>query len=354
LTASLLFFRNQNGFFCKNVVVAFWFCVIMKAEQRLKGVLLVRIIRKVPIMTKPYPTPSCHASTHLHFPDGDLLAAWFGGSKEKDPDVRIWYSSCRRDVWSAPAKIPSEEPIPHWNPVLFGESKESVTLYYKVGYSIPEWKTMVVTSKDGGHHWSPPQELVLGDDSGGRGPVKNKPIRLSNGKLLAPASTERGVWRPFADHFDGKSWRKIAIPSEDTVNLIQPSFVETQNGRVIALLRSNNGFLYRSVSEDYGEHWSKAEPTALPNNNSGLDAVLFDGSIWLVCNPVAENWGKRTPLTLFVSKDEGKTFEKVLDLETAPGEYSYPAITAADERLFVTYTHCRETIVCCELAPDDE
>ena len=39
-----------------------------------------------------------------------------------------------------------------------------------------------IVSRDGGRTWSEPAELICGDESGGRGPVKNKPIRGSNGK----------------------------------------------------------------------------------------------------------------------------------------------------------------------------
>ena len=93
-----------------------------------------------------------------------------------------------------------------------------------------------------------------------------------------------------------------------------------------------------------------AYPTPLPNNNSGLDCVLTEsGVLVLVCNPVGENWGPRTPLTVFLSADNGKTFQKALDLEDGEGEFSYPAVIARGDRVYVTYTWNRKNIVCCEL-----
>ena len=68
--------------------------------------------------------------------------------------------------------------------------------------------------------------------------------------------------------------------------------------------------------------------TSLPNNNSGIDLVKVpDGRIFLLYNNVADNWGKRNPLTLAVSTDNGDTWENIMDLETDdPGEFSYPQL----------------------------
>ena len=38
------------------------------------------------------PFAQCHASTMAQAGDGTLLCAWFGGTREKDPDVSIWLS----------------------------------------------------------------------------------------------------------------------------------------------------------------------------------------------------------------------------------------------------------------------
>ena len=82
------------------------------------------------------------------------------------------------------------------------------------------------------------------------------------------------------------------------------------------LLRSSEGFVYRSDSADDGETWCSAYALSLPNNNSGLDLVRTAGGVlYLVCNPVAANWGQRSPLSLFKSTDEGASWQKLLDLE---------------------------------------
>ena len=85
--------------------------------------------------------------------------------------------------------------------------------------------------------------------------------------------------------------------------------------------------------------------TALPNNNSGIDGTaLPDGRLVLVCNPVGQDWGARTPLSVLVSGDGGRTWKRELDLARGEGEYSYPAVIAADGELLVTFTWNRRTV----------
>ena len=229
---------------------------------------------------------------------------------------------------------------------------------------------MVMVSYDDGASWSEPTELVDGDVSGGRGPVRNKLIRLASGRVLAGGSTEHGIWQAFADisDDDGISWNKsnavaiaklkynegektaesnIAVSSQSFYGrgVIQPSLWQSADGSVHMLLRSSEGFVHRADSNDEGESWSTAYPLTLPNNNSGLDLVaLADGRLLLVCNPVAANWGMRSPLSLFMSEDDGHTWHKLIDLETEKGEFSYPAIIAQDHDVYISYTYDRKNI----------
>src|SRR5690349_4153623 len=47
--------------------------------------------------------PSCHASTICQTPQG-LIAAFFGGSDEGEPDVGIWVSRHEGGKWSEPVE----------------------------------------------------------------------------------------------------------------------------------------------------------------------------------------------------------------------------------------------------------
>lgn len=304
------------------------------------------------------PTENCHASTVLPLPNGDVLAAWFGGTKEGRDDVDIWVSKKVGGSWSAPLCVSADDKMPHWNPVLFQRLDGTVCLFFKVGKKVRFWHTWLSVSKDAGLTWSEPAELVPGDTGNGRGPVKNKILRLADGRLLAPASSETGGrWLAFVDmSFDDcVTWHKqpdvpTRKPHRKYIPMIQPTLWESAPGTVHMLTRTGVGLVYRSDSADAGATWSMAYRTKLLNNNSGLDlAQTPDGNLYLVSNPIGDNWGARTPLTLMKSADNGGTWEEILVLENEEGEYSYPAIVADRNKLHITYTWKREKIAYWEI-----
>ncbi|NOU94479.1 neuraminidase (sialidase) [Paenibacillus sp. LMG 31456] len=324
------------------------------------------------------PFNSCHASTVIALPNGDLLVSYFAGTKEGNPDVAIWCSKRTDGVWSQPYLVADEEGLVHWNPVLFRKNDGQIVLHYKVGHPIPEWYTRVTVSNDDGVTWSEPVDLVPGD-VGGRGPVKNKLIVLQDGTWLAPASIEGEVWDCFADisYDQGVTWtRSELVPTNHgTENdgtmqlvrgkgLIQPTLWESKPGQVHMLMRSTSGFIYRSDSLDSGKTWSPAYRTYLPNNNSGIDlARMDDGTLVLAYNPVGMYRGPRMPLLLSISRDNGEYWEELVVMEAEyrsytipiePGEYSYPAVIAEGNHIYVTYTWKRERIVCWSLEVETE
>ncbi|MCL1793492.1 MAG: exo-alpha-sialidase [Oscillospiraceae bacterium] len=311
----------------------------------------MEIISQKPIFeTSNAPTLSCHASTIAEH-GGVLYAAWFGGSREGADDVGIWLSkkdSGEKSAWAVPVRLSADQNVPHWNPVLFSLGHR-LFLYYKKGKKITSWQTFFRILENGA--WSNETELVKGD-SGGRGPVKNKPVRTKNALILAPASIEedesakrsKNKWNAFIDiSDDGLAWTARPLIAADA-NLIQPSIWESESG-AHAFMRSDAGAVYRSDSADGGLTWGKAYKTAIPNNNSGLDAVYSEGNLYLAYNPVGENWGARTPLALSKSEDNGANWVKTLNLESSEGEYSYPSMIEAGGFLHVVYTYNRKSVM---------
>lgn len=275
--------------------------------------------------------PSCHASTIVETHDGTLVAAWFGGTAEQNPNVGIWLSRKIDGKWSEPIEVVNGlkhldglkhlglsgniARYPTWNPVLFqpqlAGKKLPLMLFYKVGPTPETWWGMLVTSDDDGKSWSEPARLP----DGILGPVRNKPVQLADGSILSPSSVEipgkLGQWQV---HFEkssdlGITWRKIG-PIHDgiAVQAIQPTLIHLGNDRWSALLRTRQGLIYQTDSRDAGESWRELYALKLPNNNSGMGAVMLrDGSHALVYNHIGGTPGKwggiRTPLNLSTSRD---------------------------------------------------
>lgn len=300
------------------------------------------------------PFKQAHASTLVCLDNGDYLVAWFGGTKEKDNDVGIWITKGDGTKWTFPVEVAKIREQPHWNPVLFKKENGDIILFFKVGAEIAIWETWYITSTDNGKTWSKPNELVNAD-RGGRGPVRNKPIVLSNGDWIAGSSDESGLWRAFVDitSDNGKSWNKSQFIDFDTTEvkgegMIQPTLWESTNGNVHMLLRTSAGAIYRSDSEDYGKTWNKAYKTLLPNPNSGIDLVkLQDGKLALLYNKDTKNWGSRAVLKLAVSDDDGHTWQDIMHIENGVkgDEFSYPAIVSCGDDIALTYTWKRSNVM---------
>lgn len=314
----------------------------------------MKVISSGFVFEKGQPFDQCHASTVLHTRNGNFLVAWFGGTHEKHDDVGIWLSEGKPGNWSAPVEIAKIREDAHWNPVLFQANNGDIILYFKVGKTIDFWETWYKRSTDGGKTWSEAQELVAGD-KGGRGPVRNKPIILSDGTWLAPSSNElKGVWNAFVDRSDdgGKTWTATPFISvnRDSIQeegVIQPALWESSNGNVHMLLRSSAGVICRSDSKDFGKTWSPVYKTNLPNPNSGIDVTKLDnGTLVLAYNRDDKNWGERNPMSLALSTDNGMTWPTSIDIETgkAGDEFSYPSIIHFGDSVAVTYTWKRKSI----------
>jgi predicted neuraminidase len=299
--------------------------------------------------------PSCHASTVAETKSG-LVVAWFGGTAERNPDVCIYVSRHVNGAWTTPAMVAngvgfSASRLPTWNPVLFQPQAGPLLLFYKVGPSPATWWGMTKTSTDDGKTWSTPKPLP----DGILGPIKNKPVQLANGDILAPTSTEsdRG-WRV---HFErsldgGRTWNDTPpVNDGKSIGAIQPSILFHQDGRLQAIGRTKNSKLFETWSMDDGKTWGPMNLLDLPNPNSGTDAVtLRDGRQLLVYNHNTRNGTPsegRSPLNVAVSLD-GKSWSAALVLEdnpNAPSGFAYPAvIQTADGLVHITYTWERKRI----------
>jgi len=321
-----------------------------------------------------------HASTLVELKNGDVLAAWFGGVKEGNPEQTIYGARLHRGLWSAPQALAKTEKVASWNPVLFHTKDGRLWLYYKVGTKPSTWTGARKVSSDEGLSWSAEEKLP----DGILGPIKDKPLVLKNGTIVSGSSVENGKWAAWIERSvdSGKNWTKygpITIPenldvpdagaiaasaqtaplpalakesvttklyppAKTTVGIIQPAVVQLGEHHLRIYARGHTKAARIAVADSYddGVTWSQARYLDLPNPNSGIDAVrLKDGRVVLIFN---HSYNTRTPLNLAVSA-EGEHFTVFKTLEDGPGQYSYPAIIqAANGDLLMTYSWRRQTI----------
>jgi predicted neuraminidase len=226
---------------------------------------------------------------------------------------------------------------------------------------------MMMSSHDGGLNWGRPQRLPPGV----LGPVKDKPIQLSDGSILCGSSTEDSVqgWQVHVESTSdlGRTWKIVGpINRSGEFNAIQPTLLINPDGRLQLLCRTKEMIVATAWSSDRGASWTRLAPSGLYAPNSGIDAVtLSDGRQLLVYNfrsgprtgPPApntafrlsrhgEDWGARWPLNLALSRD-GLHWTQGLTLEDQPrpNGYAYPAvIQTRDGLVHITYTWNRQRI----------
>jgi predicted neuraminidase len=312
------------------------------------------VVTKQELLFTAPPFKQCHASTLVEVTKNRFLVACFGGSQESKPDVAIWLTTIAKEGISTPQRVADGVVsdtlrYPAWNPVLFKARGSNLLLFYKVGPNPREWWGMVKTSADDGRTWSVARRLPPGV----LGPIKNKPVQLANGTILAPSSVEDsgGHWTIHLEKSTdkGQTWQVQPIDNESALDVIQPSILTYPGHRLQLLCRSKQGRLVQAWSPDSGVSWSPLSQTTLLNPNSGTDAVtLKNGTQLLVYNPAlpGKEWSDGRAQLRVAQSADGQAWHDVATLENgSTEEYSYPAIIQAqDGQVHITYTYNRQNI----------
>ena len=295
--------------------------------------------------------PECHASSIVNLDDGTRLAAWFGGTKEKNPDVTIWLSRYDNNTWQPMIQVAdgiqsAELRYPCWNPVLFNHSSGKLYLFYKVGPSPRQWWGEMKYSMDQGITWSDAEKLP----DKYLGPIRAKPIELSDGRILCPSSLEyaEGPWKVHMELYQPETneWQKTLVDHQSNFDVIQPTILRYSETQLQILCRSRQNKIIQAWSDNNGLSWGQLSTTDLPNPSAGIDGLtLDDGSQILVYNPTEDGPNDRSKLSVAFSRN-GREWQEIYKLENQEtGEYSYPAvIRSGKDRIDITYTWNRERI----------
>jgi predicted neuraminidase len=322
----------------------------------------------LPAFTETWVTPeghtaSAHSSAICALPSGDLLAVWYGGSREGAADVALFTSRLPAGsaTWTTPTttldRAMAEDELDRvikkvGNAVVFPDRAGSLWMVY-VTVSVGGWSGSalnVKTSQDEGRTWGESQRLTLNPFFNVSSLVRNKPIYASDGRIGLPVYHEMALkypqmlWLTPGPNGTVQDYRMRTLSSE--VGLIQPALVPLGQDRVLMMLRDRSAerSLHTAFSDDNGWTWSEAEPSSLPNPDAAVDALrLRDGRILLVYN---HSESGRENLQLAVSSDQGRTWRSDAILEQSEHqEYSYPNLVEDRRgRIHLTYTWQRERI----------
>lgn len=340
----------------------------------------------------PTHAAQAHASFLLELSNGDLTCTWFAGTEEGKPDVSIYFTRlpAGATTWTQEIKVSDDPERSEQNPVLFETPDNELWLLY-TAQEFGNQDTAIVRrriSRDGGLNWGPIEVLFAEPGTF----IRQGMLVLSNGEWLLPIfhclPTPGETWHGQNDVSavmisadKGRSWTEYAVP--DSKGAVHMNVTERKDGSLLALYRSRYADnILSSVSTDKGRTWSKPIATDLPNNNSSIQCrTLADGTLALVFNNVAATpavraeaggapiWGvPRTPLSIALSLDEGRSWPHIRDIELAPApppdlnldkpdrrarELSYPTVTGdKDGRINVAFTYYRKAIKFVRFRPE--
>ena len=229
-----------------------------------------------------------------------------------------------------------------------------IALFYLRKNSHTDCIPMMRTSSDEGNTWSEPIRCIK-DRNNYFVLNNNRVIQLKNGRLLMPvalhntkedgAFENQGIIYCYYSDDSGKTWTSSAeIPNPKKIMTQEPGVIELKDGRIMMFIRTDSGVQQLSFSKDRGKSWSAIEPSniASPLSPASIARIPSTGDLLLVWN---NNDGKdpktkerRTPLTTAISKDEGKTWQNLKNIEDNPdGSFCYTAIHFAKNEVLVGY-----------------
>jgi predicted neuraminidase len=305
-----------------------------------------------------------HSATLAQVANGDLIAAWYGGSDEAVTDVRLFISRCDHATgkWTPPQVLETREHVEKslglhvksiGNPVLYAD-EHGVSLFF-VSILFGGWSggTICMKTSADGAQWSAPRGVYTSPFLNVGMLVRARPWRYTDGTIALPIYHQLiRKWSAMARLDENGSVIDIARIA-DSRPLIQPWIVPVDASHAVAFLRWSSalpGCVTMTRSDDSGVHWSEISSTRLVHRDSGVSAIrLADGSLLAAYNNSA--WDRRD-LSIARTADGGIHWSRPhpVERDTAPDEivrreYSYPfLLQTRDGRYHMLYTWQRTRI----------
>jgi len=292
--------------------------------------------------------------------DGSILFVYsrYFGDSDHDNGTAYLAGRVSKDngrTWSEDRTIVEREGLLNVMSVSLLRLKNGdIALFYLKKNAWTDCIPYMRVSKDEAKTWSEPIPCIT--DKKGYFVLNNdRVLQLKDGRLLMAVALhqtpEEKEWSNgarlysyFSDD-NGRTWRTGSMVSNpDKVILQEPGVVELASGEVMMIIRASPGTQYRCYSRNRGIDWSPAEPAGIPSplSPATIQRIPRTGDLLMVWNRNGGEdprmKGKRTPLTVAVSKDEGKTWQHVKNIETDPdGWYCYIAMHFQKKEVLLSY-----------------
>jgi hypothetical protein len=240
-----------------------------------------------------------------------------------------------------------------------------IALFYLRKTSREDCRPLMCTSADEGRTWSKPTVCIT-DEVGYYVLNNDRAVQLKSGRLVLPVAWHQGPGRDrdtagvimcYLSDDNGRTWRRSRdvfkgySPDGRRVTVQEPGVIELKDGRLMMYMRTNAGSQYVCHSRDEGETWSKAGPSALasPLSPATVERIPWTGNLLCIWNDHSGIHpyppGRRTPLCVAISEDEGQTWSRSRVIEGDPdGWYCYTSATFLEDRLLLSYCAGDKTV----------
>lgn len=347
----------MNSSFIKLVIAILFIVLAGCSANKSQGTLTNG--KEIALRLEPGPdNPRNSEGDFIHLKDGRILfiySHFTGGSGDNaeahlagrfsDDGGRTW---SKKDVLI----LPNEGGMNIMSVSLLRLQDGRIALFYLRKNSETDCLPLMRISTDEAETWGPPKKCI--DNPGYYVMNNDRVVQLQSGRIILPVALHNTpkinrffngrIMCYFSDD-GGRSWKKSEeAANPDGVITQEPDVVELKNGKLMLFCRTNAGVQYLSFSQDKGEHWSPLEPSKItsPVSPASIERIPSTGDLLLVWNNNSKQSGgndNRTPFNLAVSKDDGKTWEKIKTIESDPdGWYCYTAIDFADDHVLLG--HC--------------
>ncbi len=235
-----------------------------------------------------------------------------------------------------------------------------IAIFYARKNASEDCRPCVRFSDDEAKTWTEPVVCISDAEMGYYVLNNDRVIQLRSGRLVMPVAqhhapgwpewTGQGTAMCYLSDDNGQTWRRSQseldgrVDQDRRITIQEPGVVELSDGQIMMFCRTDAGCQYLSYSSDGGNQWSPLSPSAIlsPVSPASIERIPSTGDLLMVWNnhegidPSLQ--GKRTPLTVAISRDDGRTWEHIQNIETNPhGWYCYIALEFVDQAVLLAY-----------------